>query len=548
MQPLILPDMTPLFKTERGFILTVLIALTTLSPVLFILVSGFDAEREIWVHLRQYVLPELVKNTVVLAAGVVTVTAVLGISLAWLTAFYEFRGRQWMERLLLLPLAIPAYVMAFIYTGLLDFSGPVQTFARTHLPGVLPFIPEIRSAWGVVMVISLAIFPYVFLMASSGFRSMGRSMTEAAQSMKAGRVFTLFHVAIPMARPWIFGGLILVLMETLADFGAVSVFNYDTFTTGVYKAWYGFFSINAASQLASILVVVVMAVFAAEFYFQRKQRFFNPGHHRPAQRIRLGKAGGAMAAAYCGLVFCLAFAVPVGQLAVWALSAFEAEMGAHYFRLVANTFALGGMGTGVTMVVAVVLAYAGRTVTDVKTGAAAKLSLAGYALPGTVLAVGMINVIAWLDDSLVSSLGLLGVAVSPGMLKGSLMLLPLCYMIRFLTAGYNPVYGNMTRLTPSMDEAARLMKVSGVGLLAKVHLPLIRRGMITGSILVLVEIIKEMPVTLMLRPFGWDTLAVKIFELTSEGEWERAALPALTLIAVGMIPIVLLTLVRKENT
>ena len=534
-------------KKERSFILAGTIALITLSPVLFILVSGFQADHEIWAHLRQYVLPDLLKNTAVLVAGVIFTTALLGISLAWLTSFYEFPGRRWFERLLLLPLAIPAYVMAFIYTGLLDFSGPVQTFFRGHLPALAPVFPEIRSAWGVVMVISLAIFPYVFLMASSGFRSMGRSMIEASQSLNAGRMFTLFHVTIPMARPWIFGGLILVFMETLADFGAVSVFNYDTFTTGVYKAWYGFFSINSASQLAGILVVIVLAVFLAESYFRRKQQFFNTGHHRSMPRTRLGRKQALCAAGYCTLVLCLAFVVPVVQLMAWTVESFGVEMGSHYLGLLANTFALGGMGTGFTMIVAVILAYAGRTARDMKTGMAAKLSLSGYALPGTVLAVGMINVISRADNALVASLGFAGFDITSGLLKGSLFLLPLCYMIRFLTAGYNPVHSNMTRLTPSMDEAARLMKVKGLGLLTKVHLPLIRRGIITGSILVLVEIIKEMPVTLMLRPFGWDTLAVKIFELTSEGEWERAALPALTLVAAGMIPIVFLSLVRKDG-
>ncbi len=539
--------MMPSLKKERSFILTALIALTTLSPVLFILISGFRADHEIWTHLRLYVLPDLLKNTAVLVAGVIFATALLGISLAWLTSFYEFRGRRWFERLLLLPLAIPAYVMAFIYTGLLDFSGPVQTFFREHLPALAPYFPEVRSAWGVIMVISLAIFPYVFLMASSGFRSMGRSMIEASQSLNAGRIFTLFHVTIPMARPWIFGGLILVFMETLADFGAVSVFNYDTFTTGVYKAWYGFFSINAASQLASILVVIVMVIFLAESYFRRKQQFFNTSH-QPMSRIRLDRKQTVLAAGYCTLILCLAFVIPVVQLIVWAVESFGIEMGTHYIRLLANTFALGGMGTCFTMVVAVSLAYAGRTMKDMKTGVAAKMSLAGYALPGTVLAVGMINVIAWVDNSLVASLNSFGIGISSGILKGSLLLLPLCYMIRFLTAGYNPVHSNMTRLTPSMDEAARLMKVTGLGLLTKIHLPLIRRGIITGSILVLVEIIKEMPVTLMLRPFGWDTLAVKIFELTSEGEWERAALPALTLVLAGMIPIVFLSLVRKDKS
>jgi len=534
-------------KKQSGFIISGSIALVTLAPVLFILVSGFYAESDIWIHLRQYVLPDLLKNTAVLIAGVIFTTAVLGISLAWLTSFHEFRGRRLFEKLLLFPLAIPAYVMAFIYTGLFDFSGPIQTGIRSHFPVLAGYFPEIRSSWGVIMVISLSIFPYVFLMASQGFRSMGKSMVEASQSLGSGRFFTLFRVTIPMAKPWIFGGLILVFMETLADFGAVSVFNYDTFTTGVYKAWYGFFSINAASQLASILVVIVLVIFSAESYFRRKQQFFNKGNHQPMVRNPLSGGGSVLAIGYCSLVFFMAFVIPVGQLVIWAKGVFQIEMSSHYFRLLANTFLLGIMGMGFTMAVAVVLAYSGRTMNDIKTGIAAKLSLAGYALPGTVLAVGIINVVAQLDKVFSDLLNLAGFQVSSGVLNGSLLLLPFCYMVRFLTAGYNPVFSNMTRITASMDEAATLMKVSGLTLLSKIHLPLIRRGIMTGSILVLVEIIKEMPVTLMLRPFGWDTLAVKIFELTSEGEWERAALPAITLVVAGMVPILFLSIVGRKR-
>ncbi|HCY87201.1 MAG TPA: ABC transporter permease [Desulfobacteraceae bacterium] len=394
---------------------------------------------------------------------------------------------------------------------------------------------------------SLAVFPYVFLMASSGFRSMGRSVVEASLSLGQGRLSTLFRVTIPMARPWIFGGLILVFMETLADFGAVSVFNYDTFTTGVYKAWYGFFSINAASQLASILVVIVLVIFLAEAYMKRKQKFFNRGSHQPSERQPLKGVPGILASGYCSFVFILAFGIPVIQLFVWTLEAFHLEISAHYGRLLFNTFTLGFLGMATTMAVAVGLAYACRAAKDWKAGLAAKLSMTGYALPGTVLAVGMIGVVGLADGAMVSLARWAGLNLSAGVIKGSLLLLPLCYMIRFLTAGYNPVHGNMTRMTTAMDEAASLMQVTGMKLLSSVHLPLIRRGIATGCILVLVEIIKEMPVTLMLRPFGWDTLAVKIFELTSEGEWERAALPALTLVLAGMIPIIILTFMGRQR-
>ncbi len=541
--------MLQLINNNRNFIVSLFFAVMIISPVMVILLSGFQAEIEIWTHIKQYVLPDLVKNTVILIIGVLSTTAVLGISLAWLTSFYDFFGRSIFHRILLLPLAIPAYVMAFIYTGLLDFSGPVQTFIRSTMPSIAPCFPQIRSAWGVIAVISLSIFPYVYLMASSGFRSMGKSMIEASQSLHAGRLSTLFRVTIPMARPWIFGGLILVFMETLADFGAVSVFNYDTFTTGVYKAWYGFFSISAASQLASILVAIVLFIFLTESYFKKKQQFFTKGYEA-VTRIKMNRIRSFFAFGFCSIIFGLSFIVPVFQLLFWTITSFKVEIDVHYVTLLKNTIVLGVLGTVFTMGVAIILAYSNRSMGDIKTGIVSKLCLSGYALPGTVLAVGMMGIIAWLDKTLIGMVGIFGGYPISGILKGTLWVLPICYMIRFLTAGYNPVFSNMTRLTSSMDEAARIMKVTGFKLLTKIHLPLIRRGIITGSILVFVEIMKEMPVTLMLRPFGWDTLAVKIFELTSEGEWERAALPAITLVLAGMIPIISLTFLgrnKKQN-
>lgn len=524
---------------HKGFITALCIAGFTLAPVAAIMVTGAGADPGIWDHLAGVVLPELVFNSVILVSGVISLTAFLGISLAWLTALHEFPGRAFFEKALLFPLAIPAYVMAFIYTGLLDFSGPVQTWLRSLAPGAAAHFPEIRSAWGVVLVIALSLFPYVFLMAGTGFRSMGPSMMEAARILGSGRLNTLLRVIIPMARPWIFGGLVLVFMETLADFGAVSIFNFDTFTTAIYKAWYGFFSIESACALAAVLVLVVLILFAVESRLRRQQRFFTA--HARHQRTVLGRGPGLAACGYATLVFGLAFAIPVLQLGIWTLSAWEVEFNLRYLNLTASTFGLGAMGTGVTMVTALVLAYSVRRQDDTRTAVAAKLSLSGYALPGTVLAVGMIQMVALADQGIAVSAGLLGFTLTAPVLQGAVMLLPLCYMIRFITAGYNALAANYTRIMPAMDEAARILKTSEPNLFLKIHLPLIRPGLFTGAVMVMVEIIKELPVTLMLRPFGWDTLAVKIFELTSEGEWKRAALPALTLVIFGMLPIFLLT-------
>ena len=518
-----------------------LIALFVLVPVGVVLASLWTPQTEVWSHLVEHVLPDLLINTFWLVLGVGTGVAVLGVSLAWLTAMCEFPGRRVLSWALLLPLAIPGYVLGFVFIGLFDFTGPVQSVLREAF-GTIKF-PPVRSRGGVILVMTLTLYPYVYLIARNAFLTQGRRALEVAQSLGLSRRAAFYRVALPMARPWIAGGVMLAVMETLADFGTVAVFNYDTFTTGIYKAWYGLFSLPAASQLASLLVVLVFALVLAEQYTRSRKSYTAAGRHAaPRDRIVLRGAQRWGAALYGCVIVAFAFVIPLIQLCVWAFEASASDLDARYFEFLWHSLALGGLAAVVTAAVALTLSYSARRHRSGNfTRWLTRVATLGYALPGPVLAVGTFIPIAWLDRHIGAWLHSSLDINAPNLLQGTLLTMLMAYTVRFLAVSYNPIDGNMQRITRSVDDAARSLGVSGVAMLARVHVPILRGGLITGMLLVFVDVMKEMPITLMTRPFGWDTLAIRIFEMTSEGQWERAALPAVALVLAGLAPIALLT-------
>lgn len=527
------------FDFWRTFVFVVVICIC--SPIVALLLSFFQPQPDIWKHIIETQLFELISNTALLAIGVLSLTFILGVSLAWITSVCDYPGRKVFAWLLLLPLAVPTYVMAFVFLGLFDYSGPVQTFLRTLTHDGKLYFPDIRSTTGVIVVMSLAFYPYVYLLARSAFKTQGKRALEAAQSLGLNRFQAFFKIALPMARPWIVGGLMLVFMETLADFGAVSIFNYNTFTTAIYKAWYGLFSLPAAAQLSSILVFIAMVVLVIEQKMRSRMRFSQAGRsNAEAELIYLTgwKRWGAFT--FSLIILLAGFIVPVGQLLYWVLEIYSEEINSRYLGFLFNTITFAFTATFIVAVVALLIAYAQRYRKDVLIQVAAKASTMGYALPGTVLAVGIVIVTSGVDNLIHSGFSFFGVEMKP-FFQGSFIIVIAAYLVRFMASGFNPIESAMHRITPSLDEAALSMNVKGFELLRRIHIPILKQGLITACLLVFVDVMKEMPITLMTRPFGWDTLAVKIYELTSEGEWKRAALPAITLILSGMIPVFFLS-------
>ena len=352
-----------------------------------------------------------------------------------------------------------------------------------------------------------------------------------------------------MARPWIASGLMLVLMETLADFGAVSIFNYDTFTTGIYKAWFGFYSLKAAAQLASVLLVFVFLIIIVEQRIRSKMQFHQVGKlSLAANRLRLeGWKKWTACISLMSIVF-IAFVIPFLQLIAWSIATITVELDDRYIGLLFRSLFFSSMAAVSIATLGLLLAYIQRQHTDIFTKWIIRLSTMGYALPGTVLAVGIVIIVNWADKPMVWMFReLLGVDLS-SVLNGTIVVVLFAYTVRFLTAGFNTINNSMLRITRNMDEAAALMGVSGIKLLKRIHIPILKNGLFIAAMLVFVDVMKEMPITLMTRPFGWDTLAVKVFELTSEGEWQRAALPSLTLVAAGLIPLMLINKKAEGST
>lgn len=520
-------------------VLALLVAALVLVPVVVTFSSFAHTENDTLAHLAEFVLPELLGNTLWLVVGVGIGVSVLGVSLAWLVAMCDFPGRRLFGWTLLLPLALPAYVTAFVAIGILDFTGPLQTALRDAY-GPLT-LPEIRSRGGVILVMSLALYPYVYLIAKNAFATQGAIALEVAQSLGLSRTQGFFRVALPMARPWIAAGLMLALMETLADFGTMAIFNYDTFTTAIYKAWYSLFSLPAAAQLASILILLVLVAVVFEQRSRMKMRYGAVGRSAASRRITLSPLMAGLAVLYASTVLAVAFIIPLIQLGLWAREVIADDLDSRYWAFASHSLLLAGMGALMVVVVALLLAYAGRQRPGPLMMWTQRLATIGYAFPGAVLAVGLFIPIAWLDNWLIDSGRIWFGFEGHHVLKGTLVVMLLAYLVRFLAVGFGAVDSGLHRITRNVDEAARNLGTGAAGLLTRVHLPMLRASLLTAAVLVFVDIMKEMPITLMTRPFGWDTLAIRVFEMTSEGEWERAALPSLAIVIAGIIPIILLT-------
>jgi len=517
-------------------ITAILVALPMVAVLVAVVHGAGGADPALWAHLTEHVLARVTVNTVVLVVGVVAIAVALGTSLAWLTAACDFPGRGFFAWALLLPMAMPAYVLAFVAVATLDYAGAVPTALR-GLFGAGFAVPPIRSTGGVIAVLGLASYPYVYLMARGAFLTHGARSLEVAQTLGFGPWSGLLRVAVPLARPWLAGGAALVAMETLADFGAVSVFNFDTYTTAIYKAWYGLFSIETALGLAILLLAFVALVLALERFARGRARYTAAdAGSRAGARLALTGPRGWAACAYASAVFALGFALPALALARWALAVAPLDLDARYVDYVLRTIALAAMAAAACLTLAVALGYATRTGAGLVPRTAARIATLGYAIPGAVLAVGVVTALGGIDAAWRT------VAGSDGLwLQGTVVALLFGYVARFLAVANAPVQGGFARIRPSLEEAARSLGSGARELVTRLHLPLLGTGVATALLLVFVDVMKEMPITLMTRPFGWDTLAVRVFEMTAEGEWQRAALPALAIVAAGLLPVAFLT-------
>ena len=522
-------------------IVSLVTAALVIAPIAAVVWNIFLPSEATWAHLISTVLPEYVANTflllVLVAAGVVS----CGVLCAWVVTAYEFPGRRVLEWALILPMAIPAYVMAYAYTDWLQTSGPVQSLLREFTGWRVReyWFPEIRSLPGAATMLSFALYPYVYLLARSAFLEQSRSSSEAAQLAGYGAWGRFWHVSLPLARTGIVAGVALALMETLADFGTVSYFAVNTFTAGIYRAWLSLGDSVAAGQLATCLLVFVFAMLALERRHRGGARYTSNRTPIAPQTLGGMKALGALA--LCAAPIAFGFIIPAAILLRLALTDPQVQFGARITGLITNTFILAGIAAIAAVIVAMLLAYAARTVKSPVVQAANRLAVLGYALPGAVIAVGILLPLGKLDNAMIAWMQQQFGVRTGLILTGSVTALIYAYLVRFLAVAFQTVEAGLTRVTPSMDDAARSLGLSPGRTLLRVHLPIMRSSVATAALLVFVDVLKELPATFAMRPFNFDTLAVEAYNLAKDERIAEAALPALLIVAIALLPLILLS-------
>lgn len=521
-----------------------LACIALVMPLGLVFASIMFPQFDVWQHLYSTVLSDYIGNSLGLAFGVGLLVMLIGTPLAWCLAKYEFIGRKQLQWLVLLPMAMPAYIIAYTYTGMLDFAGPAQTLLRQTFSWQAGdyYFPDIRSLSGAILMLSLVLYPYVYMLARTAFRDQPASLEEVALSLGVSTKAYLFKVILPLARPAILMGAALAMMEAFADYGTVQYFGLSTFTTGIFRTWFGLGNGLAAAQLAAMLTSFVMLLLIIEYLSRRKIRYYFQGQQgRKKVRLVLSGSKAIWVPIFCFMPVLLGFVLPLIQLLDWAFKTYSTQLTLDFWMLLWNSFYLAAIAAVTAVTLALLFAY-GKRLHPVKpiqwlVGA---VSL-GYAVPGTVIAIGALISLSWLDIKL-NSLTENWFDVSVGLvLSGSLFALILVYSSRFLAVALHNIQTGLARIKPSMDDAARSLGKTPIQVLKKVHIPLMKTSVLSALLLVFVDVLKELPATLILRPFNFNTLAVRTFELASDERLMDAALPALAIVCVGIVPVVLLT-------
>ncbi|VVE01636.1 Sulfate transport system permease protein CysW [Pandoraea iniqua] len=518
--------------------LPALIVLVPMFGIVAALGAGDANTRAILSHMLDTVLPEYALNSLRISLAVAVGVLAMGVSSAWLVVHYAFPGRRVLAWALILPLAMPAYVTAYAYTDFLQFSGPVQTALRQAL-GVdrLSAFPEIRSWYGAAWVFAGAFYPYVYLLARTAFLDHSQRFLEAARTLGCTPWQAFWRVALPLARPALVAAVALVLMETLADYGAVAYFGVPTFTTGIYRAWLSMGDRVAAAQLSVCLLAAVLVLLMLEARGRARLRYYGaPGRAPTTARRTVLKGGrGWLATLVCLLPLVIGFLLPAVIMLRLAVSELDQVPWSRYGEWVYNTVRLAGAAAFVASLFAIVLGYAQRQAPGRATRAAVRLVGVGYAIPGAVIALGILTPVLRLDTWLGDLFGADGLV-----LAGTAGVLIYAYLVRFLPAALQSVDAGFARISPNLDASSRSLGVGGWSMLRRVHLPLLRGSVLTAALLVFVDVMKELPATLALRPFNMDTLAVVTSHLAADERLAEAAVPALTLVAVGLLPVLVL--------
>lgn len=532
-------------RIDIWWIGTFLIAALVATPLFTVVLLALTPADDIWHHLVSTVLSHYIMTTIALSASVALGTLIIGTATAWLVTLCRFPGRRLFEWALLLPMAVPAYVIAYVYTDVLEYAGPVQGALRGIFGWTTSrdyWFPEIRSLGGAIAMMTLVLYPYVYLLARAAFLEQSVCVLEVSRTLGRGPWRSFFSVALPLARPAIVIGVSLVIMETLNDFGTVDFFAVKTFTAGIYDVWFNMNSVSGAAQLALLLLLFVLGLIAIERSNRQRQRFHHTtSKYRPLPGYELTgpRSLGAVSACFAPILF--GFLVPCGILLRHALIHHDAALGRAYLTHTLNSLMLSSLAALVTVALGLFIAYGLRLCHDRILRGFTRFASVGYAIPGAVLAVGVLHPLGRFDNAvdafMRSTLG-----VSTGLiLSGTIVAITVGYVVRFLALAVGTVEASLSKVTPSMDDAARTLGLSPGATLKRVHLPMIRASILTAAVLVFVDGMKELPMTLIMRPFNFETLATHVYQLASRELLEQSALGSLTIVAAGILPVILLS-------
>lgn len=535
--------------TDGWTIAAVLIGLFVLSPIVSVIWIAFNPTENIWPHLMSTVMPRYLRATLTLMIGVAVLTAAVGTGAAWLVTLYRFPGSRWLSHALLLPMAVPAYIGAYALVDFFDYSGAVQVGLRamTGWQSASDYwFPKVRSEWAAVLVLSAALYPYVYLLARAAFREQSGGAYEVARALGAGPWGMFWRVGLPLARPAIAAGVALALMETVADYGTVFHFGVQTLTTGIFTTWLEAGNAGGAAQIAGVSLMLIAALMGAERLGRRRARFHGSArHHRPVAARELSGWRSALAALLCTLPFAMGFVLPVAVMGGHALRNPGAWIAPDQLRALANTLVSGGVAAIVTVGAALVLVYGLRLAGRGMPRWILPVTAIGYAAPGAVLALGILVPMAALDHRMADAI-LLVTGSDPGLLiTGTAGAIILAYIVRFFGIAQGAVDAAFGRISPNLPLAARALGRSRGAVLREVYLPMMRGSVAMALLVVFVDCVKELPATLLLRPFNYNTLATRMQELASLERLGQAAPAALMVVAVSLVAVALVA--RMES-
>ena len=531
------------FLPNSWTLLSLVLALAVALPVLVVFAAVFVPHGDIWQHLASTVLLGYIGHTLALAAGVAIGVTIIGVGCAWLVTMCRFPGQKLFEWALLLPFAVPAYIIGYTYTDLLQFAGPVQTTLRETMGWTRDdyWFPQIRSLGGAILVMTFVLYPYVYMLSRAAFLSQSSCLLDVSRTLGRNPWRHFAEIAVPVARPAIAGGVALALMETLADFGTVQYFGVNTFTTGIYRTWFALGEPTAAAQLAAVLMVFVLTILWIERYSRAHVRYDHTTAMRPLTSYKLSGGRGYAAALACFLPIALGFLVPTLALMNMTWRQGDVLMSGKFLPLAWNSLTLATLAAGLIVAFAVLVAYGVRLRPSLPMRVTTSIAGLGYAIPGTVIAVGVLIPFAradnalngWMETYLGISTGLL--------LSGTIFSLLFAYLVRFLAVALSSVEAGFGKINSHLDDAARTLGHRPGALLRRVHLPLLRGAMLTAVVIVFVDVLKELPATLIMRPFNYETLAVRVYQFASDERLAEASTAALAIVAVGLLPVILLS-------